>query len=115
MPSLLSPEGTPAGDYRTVTNTYIGYNEDGSVSVLPEQRARSTSTNSKLLDLRLSGSAFRAAARLFACANPLFPADTIRQVVVDESRRLQVGIADRRAEEFEPSPFHVFAHRIGLG
>ena len=44
-----------------------------------------------------------------------FSTDAIRQMVVDESRGLEKGIADRRAEEFESSHFHVPAHGIGFG
>lgn len=44
-----------------------------------------------------------------------FPANAIRQMVVDKPRSLQMGIANGRAEELESPFFHVFAHGIGLG
>jgi hypothetical protein len=42
-------------------------------------------------------------------------ANAVRQVIVDKSCRLQVGVTNRAAEEFESPFFHVFAHGIGLG
>ena len=44
-----------------------------------------------------------------------FSANAVRQVIVDKSCRLQVGVTNRAAEEFESPFFHVFAHGIGLG
>ena len=41
-----------------------------------------------------------------------FPANAIRQMVVDKPRSLQMGIANGRAEELESPFFHVFAHGI---
>ena len=42
-------------------------------------------------------------------------ANAVRQVIVDKSCRLQVGVTNRAAEEFESPFFHIFAHGIGLG
>lgn len=41
------------------------------------------------------------------------PADAADEVVVHAADRLQMGIADRGAEEFEASFLHVFADRVG--
>lgn len=43
------------------------------------------------------------------------PASTVRQMVVDKPRSLQVGVTNRSTEEFEPSFFHILAHDIGFG
>lgn len=45
----------------------------------------------------------------------LFPANAIRQMVIDKPRGLQMGVADGRTEELESPFFHVFAHGVGLG
>ena len=42
-------------------------------------------------------------------------ANAVRQVIVDKSCRLQVGVTNRAAEEFESPFFHVFAHGVGFG
>lgn len=44
-----------------------------------------------------------------------FSTDTVRQMIVDESRSLQVGVADGRSEELESSFFHILAHGVGFG
>ena len=44
-----------------------------------------------------------------------FSTDTVRQMIVDESRSLQVGVADGRSEKLESSFFHILAHGIGFG
>ena len=49
--------------------------------------------------------------RLLIERNLSFSANAVRQVIVDKSCRLQVGVTNRAAEEFESPFFHVF----GLG
>ena len=53
--------------------------------------------------------------RLLIERNLSFSANAVRQVIVDKSCRLQVGVTNRAAEEFESPFFHVLAHGIGLG
>ena len=45
----------------------------------------------------------------------LFPTNTIHQVIVDESRSLQVGVTNCTPEEFESPLFHILAHGVRFG
>ena len=44
-----------------------------------------------------------------------FPANAVRQMIVDKPRSLQVGVTNRSSEEFKSPFFHILAHRIGFG
>lgn len=44
----------------------------------------------------------------------VFPADALRQVVVDKSPILQIGVATRTPEELKPALFHVPAYSVGF-
>jgi len=45
-------------------------------------------------------------------AGPPLPEVAVGEVVVDVTDRLQVGVADRCAEEFEAAFLHVLADRV---
>ena len=45
----------------------------------------------------------------------LFSFKTILLMVVDQSHRLHIGIANRRTHKFETPFFEVFGERVGFG
>ena len=55
--------------------------------------------------------------RLYGCVPEfrIFSANAVLQVIVDKPRSLQVGVTNRRSEEFEAALFHILAHGIRLG
>ena len=44
-----------------------------------------------------------------------FPANTVRQMIVDKPRSLQMGVTNRGSEEFKSPFFHILAHGLGFG